>query len=240
MTQKVHSDNQDFDWGYSKKNGPDRWNSHCPACQGKKQSPIDIVGAVLDPRLEELRFNYQVISPKVVMNGYTLQCDYPEGSQLHLGLEVYDFSQFHFHTSAEHLIDGKRHQMEAHLVHKQQTTEKLAVISVLFELGQEANPFLHKLGSRLPRSKGKERQLKQAINLMEIFPDNLAYYLYEGSLTTPPCSEIVTWIILKKSIPISKKQLKKFKKIMGNNCRPIQALNERSIRLFSKEKPQTR
>ena len=119
--------------------------------------------------------------------------------------------------------------MEAHLVHATDDGE-LAVISVMFSSGFNDNPFLAKIMPKLPLTKGVKKNLvKENLNAFDIMPDDKNFYRFNGSLTTPPCSEGVLWLVLKNPVPISENQLNAFRKVLGNNNRPVQPRNARAI-----------
>lgn len=137
--------------------------------------------------------------------------------------------QFHFHAPSEHTIDGKTYPIEAHLVHKGQDG-KLAVIRVFMKSGRE-NRFIQALWSNLPASEGENQVRGISINASALPPANKSYYNYPGSLTTPPCSEGVNWIVLKTPIEVSPEQIEAFKSIYNGNARPVQPLNSREIQV---------
>jgi carbonic anhydrase len=148
--------------------------------------------------------------------------------------QVYELLQFHFHQPSEHLISGKAAEMEAHFVHQNQATGDLVVLAVLMSEG-EMSQALESIWQQIPRSDAQTSQVSDlTINALQLLPENSRqYYRYQGSLTTPPCSEIVTWLVLKQPVSVSKAQLTRFFQAIGNNARPVQALNQRSLLQFN-------
>jgi len=221
-------------WSYQGKMGTDFWGELDPefqTCQaGQAQSPINIEGSGFSLDVGNLDFNYQDTPLTIVNNGRTIRVDYQPGSRLTLDDLQYELLQFHFHQPSEHLIAGKPADMEAHFVHKNKATGDLVVLAVLMSSG-EANKALGKIWQRIPNSDSQaERVSDLTINALQLLPENSRrYYRYQGSLTTPPCSEIVTWLVLKQSVEISRSQIANFLAVIGSNARPVQALNQRTL-----------
>ncbi len=218
-------------WGYEGEAGPKHWGeikADYHICgSGTHQSPVNIENVALTESLEKLEIVYQK-SEKMSMlnNGHTVQCNYPEGSYLQIGSKKYHLLQFHFHTPSEHTLEGESSPMEVHLVHRSKSGE-LAVIGIFFKVG-EHNPFLRKVIPHFPK-KIKSTEKKKSLDIRKLLPSNLSYFTYSGSLTTPPCSEGVRWIVLQTPLEASEKQIAKLHKIMGKNARPTQDLKGRVI-----------
>ena len=156
--------------------------------------------------------------------------NYEPGSSISVGGKLYQLTQFHFHKPSEERINGKRYPMVAHLVHKNAEGE-LAVVAVLLKEGAR-NPVVKTLWTDLPKEKEKERVMEQVkINAASLLPKNHKYYTFAGSLTTPPCSEGVTWFVLATPKAISKEQVARFGKIYRANARPVQPLNGRAVKV---------
>ncbi|MEL6908695.1 MAG: carbonic anhydrase family protein [Cyanobacteria bacterium J06555_3] len=221
-------------WSYQGETGVDFWGELDPefeTCRaGQAQSPINIEGSGFSLDVGQLDFDYQDTSLTIVNNGRTIRVDYQPGSSLTLDKQQYELLQFHFHQPSEHLVGGKAADMEAHFVHKNQATGDLVVLAVLMSAG-EANKALEKIWRRIPNSDSRaERVSDLTINALQLLPENSRrYYRYQGSLTTPPCSEIVTWLVLKQPVEISRSQIASFLTVVGNNARPVQALNQRTL-----------
>lgn len=218
-------------WEYRGLNGPDAWADLSPAnklCRsGREQSPINI-SASFPQDLNKLEFSYGLSKINIVNNGHTIQVNYDPGSYLRIGDDRYELLQFHFHTPSEEMINSKQYAMVAHLVHKSEDG-RLAVIAALFEKGKE-NEFINTLWSRLPREAMESRVYGESeISATSLLPLNLGYFTFNGSLTTPPCSEGVRWLVLKNPVQISARQLEKFRELYPMNARPIQPLYGRTI-----------
>lgn len=222
-------------WGYHGAESADKWgdlSKDFATCKlGKEQSPIDIKTAGVEKTtLEKIEFSYLPSKLNIINNGHTVQVDYDKGSSIKIGKDKYDLLQFHFHTPSEEEIDGKEFDLVAHLVHKS-ADGKLAVVAVLFDRGDE-NKALKAYWDKLPRDSGEVRNLpKTMVNAADMLPANRGYFTFNGSLTTPPCSENVRWFVLKTPVTVSKDQTAAFRKIYPLNNRPVQALNGRKIQV---------
>jgi len=164
----------------------------------------------------------------IIDNGHTIQINYPAGSTLTVGDKTYTLKQFHFHHPSEEHIDGHGYAMVAHLVHAD-SEGHLAVVAVLFTKGAE-NPLLATLWKNIPLEKGRAVDVSGVtVNVTNLLPSDHGYYTFTGSLTTPPCSEGVTWYVLKHQSPLSADEIAAFAKIYPKNARPIQPLNDRQL-----------
>lgn len=216
---------EDHHWSYEGDEGPTHWGGLCSS--GKNQSPVDLRNAV-SARLVPLSFKYDSFAQDVLNNGHTVQVTYAPGSTLMVDSHRYQLKQFHFHAPSENLLDGKQFPLEAHFVHADEDGN-LAVVGVFFEAGA-ANEALEKLGKDLPVRAGDKHDLDVKIAAAELMPKAREYYRFSGSLTTPPCSEGVNWLVLKQPITASAKQIEHLHAAMGHdNARPVQPLNARII-----------
>ena len=221
-------------WSYSGPTGPAKWatldKEYSSCALGKYESPIDIRDAVAKKTdLPAINFDYQPSPLKIIDNGHTIQINYAPGSVITVGGKQYELVQFHFHKPSEEKLNGKSYDMVAHLVHKDKDG-KLAVVAVLLAKGG-ANPLIQTLWDNLPKQKESETVVEAVkINVADLLPKNKAYYTFAGSLTTPPCSEGVTWFVLKHSTPISAAEIARFAKSYPMNARPVQPLNGREVR----------
>jgi carbonic anhydrase len=227
LGQKAHP----FQWSYGGRNGPDEWGKLDPnyaSCSiGKTQSPINIEHAKAE-QLPALNFYYKAVPLKIIDNGHTVQGNYAPGSTLVVGGKSYALKQFHFHHPSEEHINGRPYDMVVHLVHVD-SDGSLAVVAVFLEKG-EANTFLDSVWRNIPAEQGKEVAVPSVtINLEDLLPADRGYYTFTGSLTTPPCSEGVTWYVLKRPVSLSGDQLARFAKLYPNNARPTQPVNGREI-----------
>lgn len=217
-------------WSYAGHGGPAAWGAldqdYATCKLGKVQSPVDIRGAQAAD-LPAIRFDYKPVPLKVVDNGHTIQVNYAPGSSIVVGEARYELVQFHFHKPSEEKIGGKAHAMVAHLVHKG-PDGKLAVVAVLLDRGS-ANPAIATIWKNLPRQKDKESAAAVDIDAATLLPADKAYYTYQGSLTTPPCSEDVRWFVLKTPVKMAQGQIAAFGKHYPMNARPTQPLNGRTV-----------
>lgn len=217
---------------YEGENGPEHWSELCvdyTDCGGKVQSPIDIKGAVDDAALPLIPQSYTSTATHIVNKGHTIQFNFDSGSSIVVNGETYDLLQFHSHTHSEHTVNGVAAPMEIHFVHKNATTGKLAVIGVLIEEGAE-NAVLKNFVDHLPATKDATYEAAGTFNALDLMPSDKSYFTYAGSLTTPPCSEIVTWIVMEHPIEASAAQIHDFEALEHENARPVQALEGRAIK----------
>ena len=217
-------------WSYGGEGGPDRWGDLAPENQpcaiGDQQSPIDLASA--------LSANAPVPTPRwtsvhgaqVVNNGHTLQVNVTGPGGLKLGGKDYALKQFHFHHPSEHTIDGKSFPLEVHFVHAAADGD-LAVIGVMFEPGA-VNPALNPIWAVAPAKEGTAEAAGE-IDLGAFLPKDASLYRYEGSLTTPPCSETVRWTVMSAPITASPSQIAAFAQLFPMNARPVQPLNRRFV-----------
>ncbi|MBK1723445.1 carbonic anhydrase [Thiocystis violacea] len=218
-------------WGYTGETGPEHWgdlDSHFELCKnGKNQSPVDLAH-IVDSQLPPIGFHYSSGGVDEINNGHSVQIDYDAGSTISLDGHDYELKQFHFHTPSENHINGKEYPMEAHLVHAD-ADGNLAVIAVMFEEGP-ANAALAQPWSVIPGHAGEHAHLATKASAEGLLPADRDYYRFNGSLTTPPCSEGVVWLVLKQPVTASAEQISTFSKVMGHpNNRPIQRLNARLV-----------
>ena len=213
-------------WDYEGDMGPARWVKEFPTCgKGKKQSPLNIKGPFVKQRVD-LAPSYKAGPLTMLNDGHTIQVNIPAGSKLRIDGVAYDLLQFHFHRPSEEQIDGKPMAMVAHFVHKS-AEGKLAFIGVLLKEGNE-NPNIKTLWSNLPAGEGPPVDVADvSFNPANLLPKELDFWSYEGSLTTPPCTEGVRFFILRTPVNISKEQVNAFPFKM--NARPVQPQNNREI-----------
>jgi carbonic anhydrase len=214
-------------WGYEGKAGPEHWADFGAACAGRNQSPIDLRNFI-EAELPPIVFDYAAGGSAVVNNGHSIQVDYNTGSSISIDSIVFGLKQFHFHAPSENRINGKSFPVEIHFVHAD-VDGNLAVIALMLEEGDENSAF-DKLWARMPTKEGERHLLSPAVAAADLLPANRDYYRYEGSLTTPPCSEGVRWLVLKQPVPVSAKQIDELtKRLVHPNNRPVQALGARVV-----------
>jgi len=238
-------------WGYKGDIGPARWaelNNDFRACAaGKQQSPVNIPGK-LPERKHGLAFKYQAAPMEIVNDGTTaltignkqviiqdghgVQLNFSTGEPgeaIELNGKKYRLVEFHFHTPSETTQQKRSFPMEIHFVH-QGKGGQLAVVGV-FVKGGEANPELQKIIDHLPKDKGKTHTVPdERVNPANLIPKKRSYYSFDGSLTTPPCTEGVHWVVMSGMITASPSQIAALRKAMGgDNARPVQPLHDRTI-----------
>jgi carbonic anhydrase len=221
-------------WSYEGKTGPQAWaeiNPDFGTCStGDRQSPINIDESMtLKGPAETLQFHYQPSNGTVVNNGHTIQVDVQGDNALTVRGTEFKLLQFHFHHPSEERVNSRGSAMVAHLVHKS-ATGQLAVVAVLLDPG-EINPLINKVWTHMPLEKGDSvRMPVNLVNLNELLPTDQRYYQFMGSLTTPPCTEGVLWMVLKQATPVAREQIKLFSQLFPNNARPVQPANGRAVR----------
>jgi carbonic anhydrase len=219
-------------WSYAGDHGPSHWGDlepdYATCSAGKRQSPIDVKGAKKDASLEPIQFDYKPVPLKLINNCHTIQINYHSGSSVTVAGKTYPLIQFHFHKPSEEEIAGAKYDMVIHLVHK--LRDQLLVVGVLVKSGSE-NPMTKTLWANLPVTEGKESEVAGVtINAADLLPADRNYYAFDGSLTTPPCSEGVQWYVMKTPIHLSVAQIAAFARVYPMNARPIQLGNGREIR----------
>jgi carbonic anhydrase len=219
------------DFSYSGDTGPGFWAEKSPACAttaSSRQSPVNIGEVVVDRQLLPLDVLAGETSFTVKNPGYTVVASPRSAALLTLNGTTFQLLQFHFHTLSEHTLHGRHAVMELHAVF-QDASSQLTVIAVMYRVGRE-NPFLATiLRVGLPQKTTSPAVTVDGLNLANAFTDLSSYYTYPGSLTTPPCSENVTWFVLQQFAEMSASQLQRFRDVLGNDFRPLQNLNDRVI-----------
>jgi len=218
-------------WDYEGEQGPEAWGRLRPefsrCASGQRQSPIDIRGGIAVD-LEPIRFDYRSSAFSVIDNGHTVQVNVEPGNAITITGKRYELVQFHFHRPSEERINGRQYDMVVHLVHKD-ADGKLAVVAVLLDRGS-AQAVVQAVWNNLPLEKGDEVRAGTRIDLAQLLPEDKRYYTYMGSLTTPPCSEGVLWMVMKQPVPVSVEQVAIFSRLYPMNARPIQQADGRLIK----------
>lgn len=217
-------------WAYEGAGAPERWGDLSPdfrACgAGTQQSPLN-----LDNRqpslLNDLSLSWNASPFEVINNGHTIQANAVPGSALELDGKQYELLQFHFHHPSEHQVDGRPYSMEVHFVHKS-AEGNLAVIGVFLTPGHEHGE-LQKVWARMPRQAGQKAPTAEPVDIRLMLPGNRGTYRYAGSLTTPPCSEVVDWVVFREPIEVSAAQIAQFARLYPANARPVQPQHRRFI-----------
>ncbi|MEL7356522.1 MAG: carbonic anhydrase family protein [Cyanobacteria bacterium J06560_6] len=225
-------------WTYADDTGPNHWasldDSFATCGSGQSQSPIDLTAAVAAD-LTNPEFHYEPVPLNLLNNGHTVQVPYAPGSYLMLEGDRYDLRQFHFHSPSEHAINGEHQLAELHLVHQSEAGE-LAVVAVLLRANDTdgnnayANSYIN-LDENLPGKAGEKIRTDKTINAQALLPKETTTYRYSGSLTTPPCSESVTWLIMSEPVSLPSSQLTRYEALLNHNNRPLQLPNKRAIEI---------
>lgn len=221
-------------WSYAGATGPESWGTLQPefgvCATGKRQSPINIEESnTLQGPAEPLLFNYTPSNGTVINNGHTVQVEVQGGNTLTVRGSNYALVQVHFHSPSEEQINFRHYAMVAHLVH-QNAEGRLAVVAVLLEPGQ-ANAFIDSVWTYMPLDENDQVRMPAGLfDLKGLLPQDQRYYQFLGSLTTPPCTEGVLWMVLKTPVQISAAQLRLFQQLYPNNARPVQPVNSRPVR----------
>jgi len=218
-------------WAYNGPAGPQSWGGLKPefakCSTGQRQSPIDIRdGIAVD--LDPVDFDYRASGFRVIDNGHTVQVNLAPGNTIQLRGRRFELLQFHFHRPSEERIDGRLFDMVVHLVHKD-AEGQLAVVAVLLDRGS-AQPIVQAVWNNLPLEKGEEQPARGVIDLNHLLPPDRRYYTYMGSLTTPPCTEGVTWVVMRQPVPVSQEQIDIFARLYPMNARPVQQAAGRMIK----------
>src|SRR5687768_16303190 len=217
-------------WTYEGEEGPSHWGelneSYATCSVGKSQSPIDVANPSAQD-LTNIVFHYQPSKVNILNNGHTVQVNYDAGSYIELDGVRYDIAQFHYHAPSEHEIGGKLFAAELHIVHKS-AKGKLAVVGLLLQEGS-ANAALDPFLNNLPAEKSEAKDVGVKINVMDFLPSIQTTYRYSGSLTTPPCSEGVSWLVMTTPVELASAQLSKLESLFEANNRPVQPLNDRFV-----------
>jgi len=216
-------------WSYSGSSGPNAWGDLKPEfalCKtGQHQSPINIHHAQ-KADLKPIQFQYRPSPLRIIDNGHTIMINYAAGSYITIDGKRYELKQFHFHRPSEERIAGTAYDMSAHLVHADEKGN-LAVVAVLLKSGHP-NALIQELWKRVPKEKEKEVSDNVQIDATALLPQDHGYYTFPGSLTTPPCSENVTWYVLKTPVTVSAAEVEQFERLY-HNARPPQPLNGRIV-----------
>lgn len=218
-------------WSYAGKTGPAYWGelnrAFVNCSSGRKQSPVNLT-AMRKGSLPPLTISYRPGGAEVINTGRTLQVNISPGSSMEIAGKKFVLKQFHFHAPSEHTIEGYSYPIEGHFVHRNQEGQ-WAVIAVLFKPGAN-NAELAKAWANLPERVGEKKTVAVQVNPARLLPTNLGYYQYNGSLTTPPCTQGVAWYVMKFYNTLSKQQIEKFSLAIPHpNNRPIMPTNGRTI-----------
>lgn len=216
-------------WNYEL---PDSWGGVNSDCNGVIQSPIDIITvSTLKTNLPDLIFNYSVFPVTIIDNGHTIQVNtktHDADNTLTFNNNTYKLKQFHFHAKSEHTINAKHAAMEMHLVHANDYGA-IVVVGLFIDEDTIANPLINTVWDAFPNETEHEEEKTTTVNVNSVIPAGKGYYNYIGSLTTPPCTMGLQWIVMKEHIKLSAAQIQKFRAKYDHNYRPTQVLNGRVV-----------
>ena len=218
-------------WSYGGEGAPAHWGALKPefatCASGRRQSPIDIRdGIAVD--LQPVQFDYRPSDFSVIDNGHTVQVNLAPGNSIEVIGRRYELQQFHFHRPSEERINGRQYDLSAHLVHRD-PEGRLAVVAVVLERGA-AQPVVQQVWNNLPLEKNEAVPAPTAIDPAALLPTDRRYFTYMGSLTTPPCSEGVLWMVMQQPVPVSPQQIDIFSRLYPMNARPVQQAAGRLIK----------
>lgn len=219
-------------WSYEGETGPEFWGDlgeSCATCgEGQAQSPVNLTGAV-EADLPNPVFEYGKSTTHIMNTGHSIQVNVEPGSLLNLDGQYYELAQFHMHAPGEHTIDGRTFQAEMHFVHRGVDGD-VVVVAVMIQKGTK-NEAYAKVLKILPAEKDMEFKIEEPAEIASLLPRSRTAYRYEGSLTTPPCTEGVKWVVMTDPVGLSIAQLDPFLKILEGNNRPVQPLNDRTLQV---------
>jgi carbonic anhydrase len=216
-------------WNYDSA-GPAKWGGLDRAfticATGDQQSPVDLRDGI-PAQVAPVRLDWKSGKFTVENNGHTIEANVPAGSSVTIGADRFNLAQFHFHSPSEHAVSGKRSAMEAHFVNMH-PDGRIAVLGTLLEPGghNEAFSAVMKVA---PAKAGGDAPTESVVDPRQMVPASLDSWRYEGSLTTPPCSQIVSWVVFARTVPVTQSDIDAFRKIFPMNARPLQQINRRYL-----------
>lgn len=217
-------------WTYSGEHGPEHWAELSPdyaACGlGVNQSPIDITASI-EANLGDLEIDYQYGTTTIINNGHTLQINSKPGNWLNAEGQRFELQQLHFHSPSEHQLNGESFPLEAHFVHKNEKGE-LAVVAVVFKEGK-INDALETVGRLAPTVVGESNPVDIDFQTLPLYGRYDSYFRYNGSLTTPPCTEGIRWFIIREPGEVAAVQVASFVALIGEDARGPQPQNARIV-----------
>lgn len=229
-THGASDEHNQVHWTYDGETGPEHWGAINPeyveCSTGEQQSPIDLTNPS-DENLANLIFAYKPSPVNILNNGHTVEVEYAPGSSMEMDGKRYNLLQFHFHSPSEHEIDGQHYAIELHLVHKADDGST-AVVGVLVKEGTENEAFAP-VWDHLPAKEQPATNVGTTVDAAKLLPVNQTTYRYDGSLTTPPCTEGVSWFVMATPVEMSSAQIDAFRQIYDGNNRPAQPLDGRQL-----------
>lgn len=231
LSTTSHAADDEAHWSYESDTGPENWaelSTENAACAGSQQSPIDLT-APFEAEVEGIEVDWPAFAPVVLNNGHTIQAKAAQGQTTRFGDAIYELLQVHWHHPSEHTINGEHAPLEAHFVHQNPDTGALLVMGVMMVEG-DANQTLQTIWDVAPSDEG-EATAKAETDWTDLLPNDDGVYRYAGSLTTPPCTEIVNWAVFAEPVEVGQEQIDAFAALYPKNNRPIQDLRRRFVLL---------
>ena len=241
-SNKKQNTNTSHHWEYTGEAGPEHWSEleSCDDCAGQRQSPINIIdietvdGNIISG-IDEVKNEDHTTIKSISNNGHTIQYNFiGDLNVIKYKNEDYKMKQFHFHSPSEHTINGVRYPLEIHIVHHSEKSDSYIVYAILVQQGEQ-DPIFTFLEKHLPIVEGETKEINKSFDFslttQEFFgTDSVGIYSYEGSLTTPPCTQKVTWVVVRDASTASAEQIKILQDLMPkNNYRETQAINSRKV-----------
>lgn len=230
-TDAAHAGPPVTKWTYDGDTGPDHWaqlgGAAAQCGNGIRQSPVDIPGNP-KPQRGHVVLNYNSVMATIQNTGKTIRIAPENAGAIEIDGTAYDLKYIEFHSPSEHTINGHRSTMESQFVHEDAKGNRV-IVAVLYDVGV-ADPMLGSLWTYLPTDPGQPIPLQDLlINAQDLMPTIQDFYVYSGSLTTPPCSEGVTWMVYSAPMSISAEQADAFERLIGPNARPLQQPHDRDF-----------
>jgi carbonic anhydrase len=219
-------------WGYTGEGAPERWGELVPenklCAVGTRQSPIDLRDT-LKVDLEPIQFDYRPQPFTVQDTGRTVLVTPDTGSGLTVRQRRYELRAIETRMPAEMLLGGRRMDAALHLVHRD-AEGRIAMLALFLVKGEEAQPALQRMLNHLPLEKHLTEAVPTPLNLAELLPENRGYFTFMGSLTTPPCTEGVLWLVMREPLTVSEQQLAVLRRLYPMNARPVQPAGGRIVK----------
>jgi carbonic anhydrase len=220
-------------WGYDGEQGPKHWGElspeFAPCGKGRQQSPVDIPAGT-GTNLPDIKFRYQPTALNIVNNGHNIMVHVDKGSFIEVEGKKYHLIQFYYHAPSEHTLGSRPYEMEGHFKHQSDDGD-IALVGIFLTKGEE-NAAYTTMWKHMPTQEGPVKTIEDVmVNPIDLIPTVRTYYEYDGSTTTPPCTEGVKWYILATPVKLSGAQISAFEAIYDHNNRPVQPLNDRVFRV---------
>ncbi|WP_200251764.1 carbonic anhydrase [Thiococcus pfennigii] len=219
------------DWGYRGEVGPPHWAeldaAYTPCAAGTLQSPIDLRPSTAAPGVA-MSFAYRSSPLSLVNDGRLIWADDLAGSHLTVDGHRYELVRFQFHAPSEHRIDGRAAELEVQFLHRD-AAGRLLIVAVLVEPGRRTNSMLRRIAEHLPPPGEAFYGGQVGINPLFLLPSAREHFAYPGSLTVPPCTEGIEWLVLRTPLVVDASVIARFQQALGANARPLQTAGRRPV-----------